>query len=264
MDINSDFVNKAAKVYLPIIQSYYRTKFIGLENIPTTPFLGVGNHLGVHFTPETYLWLTKYHSMNLKIPMKILVHNAFHKVASFLKLPEEMFGVIDANPENAINALKSGNAVTVYPGGDRENTKPFKDRNEINFFDHLGYIELAIKARVPILPIVGVGGGETLFVLSSGEKIAEITGMKKWLQIHTWPIYWSFPFGWHIGHFPYFSIPLPSQITISILPPYSTEKYSVEDADNPEVLKQVNSEVIQLMQTEMDKLVKGRIPVIGK
>ena len=202
--------------------------------------------------------------MNDKPPMKVLVHHIFHEIASFLKLPESEFGVLDACPGNAINALKSSNSVTVYPGGDRENSKPFSERYNIDFFDHYGYIQLALRARVPILPIVGIGGGETLFVLSSGDQIAKKTGLSKFLKLHTWPIYWSLPFGWHMGHFPFLSLPLPSQITISVLPPFSIEKYSENDADNLEVLQQINEDIVQLMQEEMDRLSEGRIPVIGK
>ena len=38
-----------AQLILPLLEKYYRAKFLGLEHIPDTPFLGVGNHLGVHF-----------------------------------------------------------------------------------------------------------------------------------------------------------------------------------------------------------------------
>lgn len=255
---------KTAELLLPLFEAYYRAKFLGMENIPDKPFLGVGNHLGVYFMPETYLWMGKYHLLKDKPPMKVLVHHALLKIISFLKLPEEEFGVLDANPENALTALKEGSSVTVYPGGDRENSKPFKERNKIDFFDHYGYIQLALRSGVPILPIVGIGGGETLFVFSSGEKIAEKVGLSKYLKIHTWPVYWSFPLGLHIGHFPFLSLPLPSQITISILPPVTLGQYSKSDADNPEILKQINAEIVGLMQTEMDKLAKWRIPVIGK
>ena len=32
---------------------------------------------------------------------------------------------------------------------------------------------------MPIVPVVGIGGAETVFVLSAGDKIAEVTGLKK-------------------------------------------------------------------------------------
>ena len=58
-------------------------------------------------------------------------------------------------------------------------------------------------------------------------------------------------------------MPLPSQITLSVLPAYSLDQYTAEDANNPEVLEKINKEIILLMQTELDRLAKGRIPIIG-
>ena len=40
---------KVSNFLLPALEKYYRVKYIGLEHIPDTPFLGVGNHLGVKF-----------------------------------------------------------------------------------------------------------------------------------------------------------------------------------------------------------------------
>jgi 1-acyl-sn-glycerol-3-phosphate acyltransferase len=214
--------------------------------------------------PESFLWLGKYHTMPNKPPMKVLVHHVFHKVASFFHLPERQFGIVEANPKYAIRELRKGNALTVYPGGDQDNTKSFFDRNKITFFEHHGYVKLAIKAGVPILPIVGVGGGETLFVLNSGHYLTEKSKLAQLIKLKSWPIYWSFPFGWHIGHGPRFSIPLPSQITISILPPIYLNEYTLEDADNEEKLKEINFMIVNIMQNELDKLAKNRIPIIGK
>jgi len=259
-----DVARKIAKWYLPILKTYYRAEFKGLENIPDVPFLGVGNHLGMWFMPESFLWGAKYQSEERKIPMLTLVHHMLRHIADLAHLPVDDLGLLEATRENTITALKEGCAVTVYPGGDRDNGKPFKDRYKIDFFNHLGYVKMAIKAQVPILPIVGIGGGETLFVLNSGEKFAEWSGLKKLTKIHTWPVFWSFPFGWHIGHFPFFSVPLPSQVTLSILKPYYVDEYSVGDADDPEIIQHINQDIIRLMQEEMDKLAQGRIPIIGK
>ena len=159
--------------------------------------------------------------------------------------------------------MQSVFAATVYPGSDRDNSKPYTERNKIDFFEHTGYVKLALKAQVPIVPVVGIGGAETVFVLSAGDKIAEVTGLKKMLKLHTWPVYWSFPGGWHVGHLPYFSLPLPSQITISVLPPYPVDEYTPEDAENPDIVQKINLEIIIMMQEEMNRLAKGRIPIVG-
>lgn len=262
--LHQPLARKLSHVLLPVIQKYFRAKYKGLDNIPDTPFIGVGNHLGVYFIPESYLWLGKYHTLKGKPPMTVLVHKAFHQLTSVFNFTEKDFGIIKANPTFALESLEAGNAITVYPGGDRENTKPFSERNRIDFYDHTGYIKLALRSGCPILPIVGIGGGETLFVLSSGEQLAKRSQLARMFKIHTWPLYWSFPFGFKFGHFNVFQVPLPSQITISILPPISVENYLPTDADNPHVVKMLNEKVVRLMQEEMNRLAKGRIPVIGK
>ncbi len=256
--------NKVARLYLPVLETYHRAKWLGLQNIPDKPFLGAGNHTGMHFMPEAMLWLSKYYSVERSVPMLTLIHHMTHHLGRLVKLPVNELGFLEAKKDNALNALKAGFAVTVYPGGDRDVARPYSDRNNINFFNHLGYVKIALKAQVPILPIVGCGGGETAFVINSGEKFAKWTGLNLLTKIHTWPLYWSFPFGFHFGHFPHLELPLPSQMTMSVLEPYSVNNYKPEDAENPEVVQHINREVLQLMQSELDKLSKGRIPIIGK
>lgn len=259
-----ELAHKTAEHVMPFIEKYYRAEYYGLENIPDDNFLAVGNHLGVYFMPESYLWMGKYHLLGNKPPMKVLVHRMLHEAAKCFKITETEFGIVKASKRNAYEALKEGYSVTVYPAGDRDNAKPYKDRNKIDFFKNRGYIKMAIRTGVPILPVIGIGGGETLFVLSSGEKIAKRSRLLRKMQVHTWPVYWSFPFGLHVGHLPNISIPLPSQVTISVLPPIHLDEYTEEDLDNPDILEEINDKIVGAMQAEMDKHVKDRIPIIGK
>lgn len=255
---------KVAKMYLPILETYHRATWHGLENIPDAPFLGVGNHTGMHFMPESLLWITKYHSEPRSVPMLTLIHHLTHLLGRTVKLPVNELGFLEARSDNALTALRAGYAVTVYPGGDRDVARPFSERHKVNFFDHLGYVRTALKAQVPILPIVGCGGGETLFVINSGEKIAQYSGLKQLVKVHTWPLYWSFPFGLHMGHWPRFELPLPSQMSMSVLRPYELTGFKPTDADDPAAVAHINREVLKLMQNELDRLSKGRWPVIGK
>jgi 1-acyl-sn-glycerol-3-phosphate acyltransferase len=263
-DFDPTLVHKVARLYLPILERYHRAEFLGMENIPDGPFLGVGNHTGIHFMPESFLWLCKYHADAGHRPMYTLVHDFVYRMADKLGLPLHALGILDAEKGSAYEALQEGCAVTVYPAGDRDNAKPFWERNEIDFFGHTGYVTLALNAGVPIVPVVGVGGGESVFTLASGSRIAEWTGLKKYLKIHTWPIYWSFPFGWHVGHFPALGLPLPTQVTVSVLEPIATSGYGEDAANDPMIVAELNAKVLQAMQAEVDRLVKGRIPVIGR
>jgi 1-acyl-sn-glycerol-3-phosphate acyltransferase len=256
--------HKVAKTTLPIFETYHRTSWHGLENIPDEVFLGVGNHTGMHFMPESFLWLAKYHAEIRNVPMLTLVHHMIHDIGLTLRLPVNELGFVEANRDNALKALKSGFAITVYPGGDRDVARSYKDRHRIDFFTHLGYVKMALKAQVPIVPIVGCGGGETLFVIDNGEKIAEFTGLKKHFKVHTWPLFWSFPFGFHLGHFPHFGVPLPAQVSMSVLEPIRLDDYQPSDAEDPVIVREINCQVMDAMQNEMDRMAEGRIPIIGK
>jgi 1-acyl-sn-glycerol-3-phosphate acyltransferase len=255
---------KVAKLWLPILERYHRARFEGLDNLPDSAFLAVGNHSGVHFMPETFLWLCRYHTMPTARPMYTLVHEFMVKLGERIGFPMHAMGILDGSMESARAALRQGCSVTVYPGGDRDNSKPFCERNTIDFFGHTGYVRLALQARVPVVPVVGVGGGESVVTLSSGSAFARITGLTDRFKIHSWPVYWSFPFGFHIGHFPSLGLPLPCQVTISVLPPIGTEDYPIGSETDPEAIDDLNRKVIAAMQAETDRLCSGRIPVLGR
>jgi len=68
------------------------------------------------------------------------------------------FGTVAASPENAAQALESGAALLVYPGGDYEVHRPSWLRNKVDFGGRKGFIRLALENDVPIVPVVSAGG----------------------------------------------------------------------------------------------------------
>ena len=49
----------------------------------------------------------------------------------------------------------------MYPGGIDESLKPTRDRNRLKWGARDGFARVALRARVPILPIAGAGIDET-------------------------------------------------------------------------------------------------------
>lgn len=49
----------------------------------------------------------------------------------------------------------------MYPGGIDESLKPKRDRNRLKWGARDGFARVALRARVPILPIAGAGIDET-------------------------------------------------------------------------------------------------------
>jgi 1-acyl-sn-glycerol-3-phosphate acyltransferase len=82
-------------------------------------------------------------------------------------------GAIAANRINADRALDRGAAVLVFPGGDVDACKPFRDRYKIDFGSRRGFIRLALERRIPIVPVVSAGAHESLFIYSRGDALAQ-------------------------------------------------------------------------------------------
>jgi hypothetical protein len=59
-------------------------------------------------------------------------------------------------------------------------------------------------------------------------------------------------------------IPLPTQTTISELDPIPTAIYPDDAASDEALVELLNAQVIRAMQDETDRLIEGRIPVIGR
>ena len=51
---------------------------------------------------------------------------------------------------------------------------------------------------------------------------------------------------------------------MSVLEPIDTSVYAEDAASDPLIIAELNAKVLHAMQAEVDRLVKGRIPVIGR
>ncbi|EUA86595.1 diacylglycerol acyltransferase family protein [Mycobacterium ulcerans str. Harvey] len=85
-------------------------------------------------------------------------------------------GVIHASPDNATAALRSGGVVLVFPGGDYDAFRPTLAQNVIDFGGRTGYVRAAMRAGVPIVPAVSIGGQETQLFVSRGNWLAKRLG----------------------------------------------------------------------------------------
>lgn len=168
----------------------------------------------------------------------------------------EHMGARPASRESATEAFAEGRSVVVFPGGDLDAAKSFSDRNQIVFGGRTGFARLAMEEDVPIVPIVTAGAGESLLVLSDGERLARALKLDKLLRIKALPISVSFPWGLNVGttgQLPY--LPLPTKLYTRVLP--AMRPKAKEDAEA------YAERVHTLMQKAMDEMTKNRVPLIG-
>jgi 1-acyl-sn-glycerol-3-phosphate acyltransferase len=238
---------------------YYRSEVRNLGNVPEQgPVLLVGNHSGGNVAPEVItipLAFSTY--FGVERPFYQLAHNLVlaSPVGPFLK----RWGTMAASHRHAQQALRSGAAVLVFPGGDWEVHRPTWERHKVDFGGRKGFIKLALAENVPIVPVATVGGQETALFLSRGAWLARVTRADRYLRLKVIPISIALPWiinvGDLLGH-----IPLPAKITSEVLAPIDLREQFGEEPD----LDEVYDHVTKVMQEALESLAsERRFPVIG-
>jgi len=190
---------------------YFRCETEIEAAVPEGPFLAVGNHNAMTGIPDMFCHMVAF--WREYSPSRVaygLMHDMpfnFPGAGSWLNAS----GALAANPANAERALTRGAGVLVFPGGDLDACKPFRRRYDIDFGKRRGFIRLAIRSGVPIVPLVSVGGHHSLYIWSDGRKIAELLGLPRRMRSNVAPIGLALPWGLVAG-VPYPHLPPPVKI----------------------------------------------------
>ena len=186
-----DYIRETLPGLWMLASLYFRADVRGLQNIPEQgPVLLVGNHSGGNLTPDT-------HVFTLAFSTYFGVERRFHQLAHNLVLSMpglsslRKYGTVAATPENAAKALHVGAALLVYPGGDYEVHRPTWESAKVDFAGRKGFIRLAKERKVPLVPVVAIGGQETALFLSRGERLARLFGLDRMLRLAGWELPWD-------------------------------------------------------------------------
>ena len=200
------------------------------------PFLVVGNHSGGQTPPDLPVLLTAWwRERGEDEPVYALFHSFFLGLPGVGPLMGRA-GAIEAGPAEAEAILRGGGILINYPGGDYEVFRPWRERNRIEFGDRHGFVRLALRTQVPVVPAVSVGTHETLVVLARGEGVARRLGLDRLFRIKVMPLVLGPPFGIVPGGIP--TWPLPAKITVELGEPIDwTTTYGPEAAADEAVVE---------------------------
>jgi 1-acyl-sn-glycerol-3-phosphate acyltransferase len=230
---------------------WFRAEVRGLEGVPPTgPVLLVSNHSGGNMTPDSIVlslaWAAYF---GVDRPLHSLAHAMvvrFPGLGGFLK----RFGVVEARPQSAEALLHAGSSVLVYPGGDVDVHRPWTARHEVRFDGRTGWVRLAKKTGVPIVPVAAVGGHDTYLALTDGRWLASRLRLDKLLRLKVLPVSLALPWIVNVGDFAG-HIPFPAKIRVELLPPRTVGP----DDDEQEVY----DEVVALLEEKVAALAAERV-----
>ncbi|HEV7679098.1 MAG TPA: lysophospholipid acyltransferase family protein [Candidatus Dormibacteraeota bacterium] len=263
-DRDPEFIERQVALLEPLVDLYFRGEVRHLERMPATgPVLAVGNHSGGLLTPDTWVFQVKYIR---HFGTDRLTYALAHNMVLGMPVIGDMLrrnGTLPAHPDYARAALRKGAAVLVYPGGDEDVFRPWRERNRIRLARRTGFIRLALQERVPLVPVVSVGGHETVFIAGDGRGLARLLGLDRF-RLKALPLVIGPPWGVSPGDL-LFHLPLPAKITVDVGEPIDFRaQFGDLDARDPEVLWACYEFVERRMQSMLDDLAaERRLPVLG-
>ncbi|HEU0030151.1 MAG TPA: lysophospholipid acyltransferase family protein [Kofleriaceae bacterium] len=242
---------------------YFRFEVEDVDHVPRRgPVLLVGNHSGGLLPSEGFFTALAIHDhFGPDRAIYALTHDFLFEDPTLSRYAAGL-GMLRAGHESARHAFADGHCVLVYPGSDFDTFRTFRDRSKIELGGRTGFLRLALREQVPIVPIVTAGTHEQMIVLSRGDRLARLVHAHRWARTEVLPIILAIPWGITFGFVPY--LPLPAQTTQAFLSPISWPELGPEAADSPEILARCYAEVETAMQEGLDRLTRGRRFLVGR
>lgn len=201
----------ARKVYDPIYKHWFRAEWDGLEHIPAEGgALLVSNHAGA--IPSDAPAIMHGIETELGRPVYGLADH-FFKAAPFVGTLWARGGGVVAHPDNAYRLLREKKELAlVFPEGTKGTSKTFNERYRLRRFGRGGFVEIAMRAGVPIIPIAVVGSEESMPILFKLPSVAKLTGLPYF------PVTANMAMG-PLGAF----VPFPAKFQLRVLEPITFE-----------------------------------------
>jgi len=164
------------RLYDPVYRRWFRAEWEGFEHLPRDGgALLVANHAGA--IPADAPVIMHGIETDLGRPVYGLAEHLFRSLPVAGTMWARAGGVA-AHPENAYRLLHDeGQLVLVFPEGTKGTGKHYSQRYQLRRFGRGGFVEIAMRAGVPVFPIAVVGGEEAMPILWKSNRLAKLFGI---------------------------------------------------------------------------------------
>lgn len=166
----------ARALYEPMYRHWFRAEWEGLEKIPTSGgALLIANHAAA--IPSDAPVIMHGVETELGRPVYGLADYLF-KALPIVGTLWSRVGGVPAHPDNAYRLLREQQQlVLVFPEGSKGPGKRYDERYRLRRFGRGGFVEIAMRAGVPIVPIAVVGAEESMPIVFRLPNVARALGL---------------------------------------------------------------------------------------
>ena len=228
---------------------WFRVDVEGIENVPRDGgALLVSNHAGALPPDAAMIAKAIKEEHSHPRPVHLTVEHFFKGYPGFSMLLPKV-GAVPAHPANVHRLLyDERQLVLVFPEGRKGTEKLFKDRYRLRRFGRGGFVEAAMRARAPIVPIAVVGAEESAPVFAQVRPLQRLTGLLYF------PITPTFPHFGLLGMLGY----LPAKFTIRFLRPVRTDSMGDEPWEDKGLVQTVAHDIRATIQDELIEMLGER------
>jgi 1-acyl-sn-glycerol-3-phosphate acyltransferase len=198
----------ARRLFDPVYRHWFRVEWEGLDKIPATGgALLVANHAGA--IPSDAPVIMHGVETELHRPVYGLADDLFRAVPVVGTLWSRVGGVV-AHPENAYRLLREEHQLALtFPEGTKGTGKLYGERYQLRRFGRGGFVEIAMRAGVPVVPIAVSGSEEAMPMLG------KLPGLARLLRLPYAPITANMLVFGPLGAV----LPLPAKFRLRVLDP---------------------------------------------
>ena len=230
-----------------LYHEYFRVDAKGAEGVPEKgPALIVSNHSGGLPYDGPMISLAIYNNNRARRDVRFLVDDFVPELPVIGTFIQRMGG-IRACHENAMRLLAAGQLLGVFPEGLNGVSKPFEQRYQLQHFGRGGFIRLAMRTGVPIVPVAVVGAEEIHPIIWTSERLGKPFGMPYFAFTPTFP--WLGPLG---------VIPMPVKWKITFGKPIDFSHFDPADAEDYELVRRESEAIRQQIQRMLTKTLAER------
>ncbi|HEX4082635.1 MAG TPA: lysophospholipid acyltransferase family protein, partial [Acidimicrobiales bacterium] len=164
------------QLYDPVYANWFRADWDGLEKIPTDGgALLIANHAGAIPSDAPVIM----HGIEKELGRPVYgMADYFFRTLPVLGTLWSRAGGVPARPDNAYRLLREQQQlVLVFPEGTKATAKSYTDRYQLRRFGRGGFVEIAMRAGVPVIPIAVVGSEEVMPVVVRFPRLARAIGV---------------------------------------------------------------------------------------